>query len=133
VNVVVPLPGYSSQSPDAPAGALDAFLTAAAEPGAGGAAGLVRLWDLRSAACARQLCGGHIDRVGHAGVAMSPCGGFVASGSDDRTAAVYDLRSALPVARLAGAADAVTAVAWHPRTPCLAAGSLDGGVRFFVP
>ena len=105
---------------------LDCLLTAATD-------GCVRLWDVRTAACARSLTGGHTNRAGIVGAAISPCATFVAAGSECGRTAVYDLRTGEPISRLAGARDVVTAVAWHPAVPRLAVGSLDGGVRFFAP
>ena len=110
------------------AASLDGVLTASTEGG-----GLVRLWDLRSAKCARQLAGAHVSRAMGTGAALSPCAALVAVGSEEKRVAVYDLRTSQAVERLAGASDAVTAVAWHPRAPMLFAGSLDGGVRAYVP
>jgi WD40 repeat protein len=98
--------------------------------GAGG--GLLRLWDIRANACARQLFGGHVNRVHACGAALSPCLTYAAVGSEDRCAVVYDLRTGRPVAKLRGAGDAVTSVAWSPLACALAAGSLDGGVRFYA-
>jgi hypothetical protein len=70
---------------------------------------------------------------GGTGAALSPCAVFVAVGSEEKRAAVYDLRGEGAVARAGGASDAVAAVAWHPRAPCLATGSVDGGVRLYAP
>jgi hypothetical protein len=109
---------------------LDCVLSGAADGG-----GLVRLWDLRSARCARQLAGAHVSRAlpGGTGAALSPCATFVAVGSEEKRAVVYDLRTEACVARAGGASDAVSSVAWHPRAPCLATGSVDGGVRLYAP
>jgi WD40 repeat protein len=105
---------------------LDCVLTAATD-------GCVRLWDVRTATCARSLTGAHTNRAGVVGAAISPCATFVGVGSECGRTAVYDLRTGEPVSRIAGARDVVTAVAWHPALPRLAVGSLDGGVRFFSP
>ena len=112
---------------DVGAASLDCIATAAPD------GGTVRLWDLRSASCARVLTGGHVSRAGTAGIAISPCATFIATGSDDGACVVYDLRKSEPCARLGGARDAVTAVAWCPAVPRLFAGSLDGGVRAYAP
>jgi WD40 repeat protein len=130
--------------PDAvPSSSLRCFLTASTDTvggltsGAGG--GLVRLWDLRTHKCAVQLAGGHVNRVHACGAAISPDVTYVAVGSEDRSAVIYDLRKGGGVggggggvvAKLKGATDTVTSVAWHPLTPSLVTGSLDGGVRFY--
>jgi hypothetical protein len=120
----------ASAHADVAAPSLDCVLSGATDGG-----GLVRLWDLRSAKCARQLAGAHVSRAlpGGTGAALSPCAVFVAVGSEEKRAVVYDLRTEGAVARVGGASDAVTAVAWHPRAPCLATGSADGGVRMYAP
>jgi hypothetical protein len=123
-TLALPLASAHAQCPSS---SLDSVLTASAEGG-----GLVRLWDLRSAECARQLAGGHVSRTLPTGAALSPCATFVACGSEERRAVVYDLRTEACVERHAGASDAVTAVAWHPRRPTLFAGSADGGLRAYV-
>jgi WD40 repeat protein len=131
------LPAASGFADVGPA-SFDCFLTASTDgaasdgvSGAGGSGGLVRLWDLRTNACARQLTGGHVNRAQACQAALSADMLYVAVGSEDRSCVVYDLRTAGVVAKLRGAGDAVTAVAWHPLAPTLACGSLDGGVRFY--
>lgn len=141
------LPTASSHA-DVSAASLNCFLTAGTDGNTAGA-GLLRLWDLRAARCAQQLYGGHANRMHACGAAISPDVLYVATGSEDRCAVVYDLRkagsssgssgsgqaggTAAVAARLKGAKDTVTAVAWHPTTPLLFAGSLDGGVRAYSP
>jgi WD40 repeat protein len=86
-----------------------------------------------SRSCVRELSGGHVSRSHACGIAISPDALYVAASSEDRSVAVYDLRGGKGevAARLRCATDAVTAVAWHPALAHVAAGSLDGGVRFF--
>lgn len=122
-----------------PPSGLDCFLTAGTDAlpggggGGGGSAGLVRLWDMRSATCARQFAGGHSNSRHACGAALSPDGLYVACGSEDRAVVVYDTRMETVLVKLRGATDTVTTVAWHPRTLHLLAGSLDGGVRTYGP
>ena len=120
---------------DVSAASLNCFLTASTDgPAAGGegaAGGLLRLWDIRANRCARQLFGGHLNRVHACGAALSPCLTYAAVGSEDRCAVIYDLRTSRALVKLRGAGDAVTSVAWSPTACTLAAGSLDGGVRFY--
>ncbi len=66
------------------------------------------------------------------GMAFSPCGRFVATGSEDSSAYLYDVRTGAAVARLLGLRDVVADVAFHPRHPQLAAAGYDGNVRFFT-
>jgi WD40 repeat protein len=123
-TLALPLASAHAQCPPA---SLDCVLTASAQVG-----GLVRLWDVRSAKCARQLAGGHVSRSLATGAALSPCATFVACGSEEKRAVVYDLRTSGVVERHAGASEAVTCVAWHPRRAALLAGSVDGGVRLYT-
>jgi WD40 repeat protein len=51
--------------------------------------GVVRVWDLRTAACVRKL-GGHREPVQD--LAFSPDGAMLISGSDDATARVFQLK-----------------------------------------
>jgi WD40 repeat protein len=113
----------------------DLFLTAAAD-------GTATLWDLRAAARARRLAGGHTARATPAGAALSPCLRYAACGGDDRFACLYDLRGGSGgggggggggvLGRLGGHGDAVTDVAFSPRHPVLATACADGRVRSFA-
>ena len=102
------------------------FATAA--PDADG--GCLKLWDLRTAGCVRRFAG-HACRSFPVGAALSPCMRFVAAGSEDCCAYVWDLRQGTVLARLRGPADCVADVAFHGRAGQLAACSLDGRVHFF--
>ena len=108
----------------APEAARDLFLSSATD-------GAVRLWDLRTAACARCFAA-HLNRVHAVGAALSPCLRYVVTGSEDKQAYVYDVRSGRLTATLGGHLDAVTDVAFSPLHPQLASVSLDGRVRFFA-
>ena len=57
---------------------------------------------------------------------------YVAAGSEDKCAHVYDIRAGRPAAKVKGARDAVAAVAYNPRFPQLAAASYDGTLRFYT-
>jgi WD40 repeat protein len=121
----------SSCYADVSGASLNCFLTSSTDSVAGGGSGLLRLWDIRANRCARQLFGGHVNRVHALAAALSPDLVYVATGSEDRSCVIYDLRTSAHVAKLSGATDSVTSVAWHPLTSSLASGSLDGGVRFY--
>ena len=64
---------------------LDCVLTA-------GFDSVVCLWDLRTRECVRQLSGAHSHRSHAGGIAASPDAFYVAVGSEDRSATIYDLR-----------------------------------------
>lgn len=56
---------------------------------------------------------------------------YLACGSEDQAAHVYDLRQGTLLARLGRAGSAVASVAFHPLHPQLAVGCLAGHVHFF--
>ncbi len=95
------------------------------------AGGAIKLWDLRQRVHVRTLCGGHTNRSQEIGIAFSPCLRYIASGSEDRAAHMYDIGTGKPVARLTGHKDVVVDVSWHPLHPQLATTSFDGAVRFY--
>jgi WD40 repeat protein len=106
-----------------PREAHDLFASAAAD-------GVVKLWDLRAARVVRAFTG-HKAATVRAGVALSPCMRFLASGSEDMCCYLYDLRAGgAPLARPRTSA-AVVDVAFSPLHPQLAAACLDGRVHFF--
>ena len=109
-----------------PAESYDLLLSAATD-------GVVALWDLRS--CQR-VCRfqGHTARVHPVGVEFSPCLRYVAVGSEDRSAYLYDVRmgSGTYLSKLPGHPDVVTDVAFNPLHPQLATACADGRVRAFA-
>lgn len=150
--VAAALPPASPFAHGAGGARLDALLTASSDGGGGGGgagvgSGCVKLWDLRAGVLARRFAGAHGASGALAGagrapgcLCMSPDGLYVAVASDDRSIAIYDVRAegkasagaAAAVARLRGAGDVMTALAWHPQLPVLLAGALDGTVLAFA-
>jgi len=106
-----------------PPNAYDLFLTAAVSDG-------IKLWDLRTNRCVRRY-DGHVNRSQPVGVAISPCARFIATGSEDRSAYLYDIRGYTFCHRLTGHTDVVSGVAFHPALPQLVTASLDGRLRFY--
>ncbi|XP_058953759.2 WD repeat-containing protein 27 [Pocillopora verrucosa] len=106
-----------------PPNAYDLFLTAAVTDG-------IKLWDLRTNRCIRRY-DGHVNRSQPIGVAISPCARFIATGSEDRSAYLYDIRGNTFCHRLTGHTDVVSEVAFHPAQPQLVTASQDGRLRFF--
>lgn len=107
--------------------ACDVFATAAADIDGG----TIKLWDVRSQASVRRFSG-HRNGSYPVGVAFSPCMRFVAAGSEDSTAYIFDLRQGAVLHRLQGAfMDVVSDVDFHPHRPILAASCLSGAVRYF--
>lgn len=75
----------------------------------------------------------HVNRHAIIKSAASPCGRYVASGSEDRHVFIYDIRNTQSaIHRFAGGfTDAVTAVDFHPYRCRLAAGGQDGKICQF--
>ena len=90
----------------------------------------IRLWDVRSRACVLRLQG-HKNQTHGCGISFSACGTYLASGSEDRSAYLYDVRMATYCDRLKGQYDVVTSVAFHPTQGQLVAGSADGRLVLF--
>uniref|UniRef100_A0A8C9XHS2 WD repeat domain 27 n=1 Tax=Sander lucioperca TaxID=283035 RepID=A0A8C9XHS2_SANLU len=96
---------FSTQAPDS----YNLFLTSAVTDG-------VKIWDLRSLRCVRRY-ENHLNRCHPCSSAISPCGRFIASGSEDNCAYVYDIRSSRYLHRLQKHSDTVLSVTFNPATP----------------
>ncbi|XP_038626538.1 WD repeat-containing protein 27 [Tachyglossus aculeatus] len=105
--------------------AYNLFLTTAIGDG-------IKLWDLRTLRCERHF-EGHLNRCHPCGIALSPCGRFIACGSEDRCAYLYEMRSSTFSHKLAGHTETVIHVAFSPSTPQLTTATLDGHLQLFVP
>ncbi|RKO84964.1 WD40-repeat-containing domain protein, partial [Blyttiomyces helicus] len=90
----------------------------------------VKLWDVRVGKAVMHLLG-HADRAAGMGCALSPCGRFLATGSEDNHAYLYDVRKGLVIGKLKGGTDVVSAVDFNPICPELVTGSHDGLGRLF--
>uniref|UniRef100_A0A8C5QDS0 WD repeat domain 27 n=1 Tax=Leptobrachium leishanense TaxID=445787 RepID=A0A8C5QDS0_9ANUR len=93
---------FSSQQPEA----YNHFVTTAVGDG-------LKLWDLRNLRCVRRF-EGHVNRYQPCGVAISPCGRFIACGSEDRCAYIYEMRSSTYLQKLPGHTESVISVAFNP-------------------
>ncbi|XP_064411971.1 WD repeat-containing protein 27 [Latimeria chalumnae] len=94
-----------------PSEAYNLFLTTAVGDG-------IKLWDLRSLRCVRRY-EGHVNRCHPCGIAISPCGRFIATGSEDKSAYIYGLHSSSYIHKLSGHTDTVINVAFSPSTPAV--------------
>ncbi|XP_063047396.1 WD repeat-containing protein 27 [Engraulis encrasicolus] len=112
---------YCSQTPDS----YNLFITSAITDA-------VKLWDLRTARCVRRY-ESHVNRCHPCSAAFSACGRFIATGSEDNSAYVYDIRSSSYLHKLPRHTDTVLTVAFNPATPELLTGSLDGKLGLFRP
>nr|CCA16317.1 conserved hypothetical protein [Albugo laibachii Nc14] len=90
----------------------------------------IHLWDLRTAYCVMQF-NQHKNRIHSVGMAFSPCMRYMTTGSEDRKAVMYDVRTGRALHYLSGHTDVVTSVAYNPLHPQLATASYDGTVRFY--
>ncbi|XP_054456736.1 WD repeat-containing protein 27 [Anoplopoma fimbria] len=110
---------FSTKAPDS----CNLFLTSAVTDG-------VKIWDLRTMRCVRRY-ENHLNRCHPCSSAISPCGRFIASGSEDNCAYVYDIRSSSYLHKLQKHSDTVLSVTFNPATPELLTGTLDGKLRLF--
>ncbi|XP_043110985.1 WD repeat-containing protein 27 [Puntigrus tetrazona] len=92
----------------------------------------LKLWDLRTARCVRRY-DSHINRCHHCTAVFSPCGRFIATGSEDHSAYIYDTRSSNFLHKLPRHSETVLNVAFNPANPELLTGTLDGKLALFHP
>ncbi|KTG35447.1 hypothetical protein cypCar_00024002 [Cyprinus carpio] len=59
----------------------------------------------------------HVNRYHHCTAVFSPCGRFVATGSEDHTAYIYDTRSSNFLHKLPRHSETVLNVAFNPANP----------------
>ena len=59
----------------------------------------------------------HLNQAHSVSAIFSPCGRFIATGSEDKAAYIYDIRSSAPLHKLKGHSDVVGTLAYHPLTP----------------
>ena len=91
-----------------------------------------KLWDVRSCRCVRTFTGHKSGQIA-SNIAFSPCMRYLASGSEDKSAFLYDLRMGTVLHRIRGVhGDAVMDVAFNPLYPQLATACLDGRVHFYA-
>ncbi|XP_066479111.1 WD repeat-containing protein 27 [Tiliqua scincoides] len=76
----------------------------------------IKLWDLRTLRCERRF-GGHSNRCHPCGIAVSPCGQFIACGSEDKCAYIYEKYSGTYSHKLTGHTESVINVAFCPSSP----------------
>uniref|UniRef100_A0A8C5SJZ3 Uncharacterized protein n=1 Tax=Laticauda laticaudata TaxID=8630 RepID=A0A8C5SJZ3_LATLA len=89
--------------------AYNLFLTAAIGDG-------IKLWDLRTLRCERRF-EGHSSRSHPCGISVSPCGQFIACGSEDKCAYIYEKHSSTYSYKLTGHTESVINVAFNPSSP----------------
>jgi WD40 repeat protein len=118
--IALPNPSVHVQLPPS---AYNVFATAATD-------GVVAIWDLRTASPVSRYAK-HVNRREATGLALSPCLRFMATGSEDKSARIVDLVSGTELAKITHFKDVVSAVAFNPIHPQLAAASFDGSIKFF--
>ncbi len=106
-----------------PRDAHNVFLTTAPD-------NTILLWDLRQASAILRYSR-HVNRREAVQVCFSPCMRYFATGSEDKTARIFDIVAGKELQKLNGHRDVVTAVAYNPLFAQLATGSYDGTVRFY--
>ena len=104
---------------------FNTFLSASTENG-----GEIELWDLRTARPVHRFIG-HCNRALRLCPRFSPCLRYVATGSEDNAAYIFDMRTAGIVASLRHK-ETVSSVAFHPLLPQLLCGDLGGHISLFT-
>lgn len=99
------------------------FLTAAADNS-------IILHDIRAPGEELTLSG-HVNTALELGADISPCQRYVISGSEDRSAYVWDVRTGKVLDRLRGFREAASDVTFNPAYPQVAIASINGQIRFF--
>nr|DBA26919.1 TPA: hypothetical protein GDO54_011114 [Pyxicephalus adspersus] len=92
----------------------------------------LKLWDIRTLRCVRHF-EGHVNRSLPCSVAISPCGRFIACGSEDRCAYIYETRSSTYLEKLKDHTESVINVAFNPSTVQLTTCTVDGKLQTFSP
>ncbi|XP_042189056.1 WD repeat-containing protein 27 [Callorhinchus milii] len=108
-----------------PSEAYNLFLTTAVTDG-------IKLWDLRTLRSVRRYEGYH-NRCQPCGIAFSPCGRFLATGSEDKCAYLFELGSNNFIHKLSGHTDTVINLAFSYSAPKLTTATLDGKLQLYVP
>ncbi|XP_051775311.1 WD repeat-containing protein 27 isoform X2 [Erpetoichthys calabaricus] len=103
--------------------AYNLFLTTAVTEG-------IKLWDLRTLRCVRRF-DGHHNRCHPCGISISPCGKYIATGSENKCAYVFDIRCSNFLNKLSRCTDTVMQVAFNPSKPQLVTATLDGKIQQF--
>jgi WD40 repeat protein len=114
----------SSIPPQVQLEAYNLFATAATD-------NVVSLWDLRAPSVVFRYSG-HVNRRELITIALSPCLRYLATGSEDRSARIVDVRGGKELVKIQGHRDVVSGVAFNPLFPQLATCSFDGTVKFYV-
>ncbi|XP_051854118.1 WD repeat-containing protein 27 [Antechinus flavipes] len=92
----------------------------------------IKLWDIRTLRCERRF-EGHLNRCHPCAISISPCGRYIACGSEDKHAYIYEMGSSTFSHKLAGHTETVLNVAFNPSKPQLATATLDGKLQLFLP
>ncbi len=92
---------------------------------------VIALWDVRTPRCVARYAS-HVNKREPVSCCLSPCMRYIATGSEDKTARILDLRTGRELAKLTGHRDVVSSVAFNPLFAQLATASYDGTVRFYV-
>ena len=114
---------YSRGDPDS----LNTFLTGSAD-------NTILLWDLRVAfKPVREFTGGHQNRSQQIGFEVSNCYRYLLTGSESRTACVYDIGTGQPVDKTKNSihGDAVMDVSFNPAYNEWSSACIDGHARTF--
>ncbi|KAJ3217499.1 WD repeat-containing protein 27 [Dinochytrium kinnereticum] len=92
----------------------------------------LRCWDVRSPSSPVFRLVEHVNRYATTHSSFSPCGNYIAVGSEDKQGYIYDTRKMSTVAKLSnGVMDVVTSAQFHPTKPKVSVSCQDGKVLLF--
>ena len=105
--------------------AFNMFITGAVQEG-------IRVWDLRANQCVVKYSL-HKNSLMPVDCRVSPCGRFIATGSEDKCVYVYDLRGStrVYVEKIMGFSDVTTRLLFRPSNPELIVSTLDSYLHAF--
>ncbi|KAJ1555192.1 WD repeat-containing protein 27 [Nowakowskiella sp. JEL0078] len=90
----------------------------------------IKLFDIRTVSPVLVLCS-HLNKQVRISCSLSPCGKFIATGSEDNQSYFYDIRKGQVAMKLDGHSDTVSTVSFNQTQNELVTGSLDGNIRVF--
>ncbi|CAG9318912.1 unnamed protein product [Blepharisma stoltei] len=93
----------------------------------------LNLYDIRTPNESIGCFVGHLNTGLNLGACVSPCMRYVASGSEDKSAYIWDIRTMRVLQRLRGFRENTNDIAWNPMHPQICVADNEGHIKFFKP